>query len=131
MEESEKGKVIQFPQKGNVLNNNIKIDNSAVELRDNIIFTDNLTEGLVINMIHNMSENGIDVDSVDFVKDTSFLIEFVKSTIYRSLDMGHPMQNLVDLFVSSEIDGKKMNVTVDTDFMQDVCNDIMKEDEKE
>ena len=131
MEVSDKGKVIQFPQKGNVLNNNIKIDNSAVELRDNIIFTDNLTEGLVINMIHNMSENGIDVDSVDFVKDTSFLIEFVKSTIYRSLDMGHPMQNLVDLFVSSEIDGKKMNVTVDTDFMQDVCNDIMKEDEKE
>ena len=125
----EKGKVIQFPLNGNVSNNNIKIDNAAVELRENIIFTDNLTEGLVINMIHNMSENGIDVDSVDFIKDTAFLIEMVKSIIHRNLDMTHPMQRFVDLFVSAELEGKKMNVTIDTELMTEIVDDILGEEE--
>ena len=124
----EKGKVIQFPLNGNVSNNNIKIDNAAVELRENIIFTDNLTEGLVINMIHNMSENGIDVDNVDFIKDTAFLIEYVKSIIYRNLDMDHPMQKFVDLFVSAELENKKMNVTIDTELMKEIVDDIMGEE---
>ena len=45
------GKVIEFPIK-----NQFKVDNTAAELRENILFTENLTEALVVNMIHNMSE---------------------------------------------------------------------------
>ena len=45
------GKVIQFP-KNKMSKSGIKIDNKAHEIRENIIFTENLCEALVVNMIH-------------------------------------------------------------------------------
>jgi len=129
--ENEKGKVIQFPFKGNKNTKEIKIDDTGIEVHENVLFTENLTEGLIINMIHNMSENGIDVDRVEFIQDTSLLIEMVKSMIYRNFGMGHPMQKFSELFVSAEIDGKKMEVTVDTEFMKTIAEDLLGDEDKE
>lgn len=125
------GKVIQFPFKGKVPANDIKIDSSAMEVRENIIFTENLTEALVVNLIHNMAENGVDVDSEGFICDTSFLIELVKSMVYRDLGMKHPMQGMADMFVNSTKDGNRIHVEVDVDFIQDVVDDINNKDEEE
>ena len=50
-----KDNIINFP-KGKI----IKVDNTAGIAREHILFTEDLTQGLVVNMIHNMSENGID-----------------------------------------------------------------------
>ena len=41
-------------------------------------FAEHLTEGLVVNMIANMNENGLDTESPEFVKDIGFMIEVVK-----------------------------------------------------
>ena len=124
------GNIIKFPFKGKSPANDIKIDSSAIEVRENIIFTENLTEALVVNMIHNMAENGVDVDSEGFICDTSFLIELVKSMIYRDLGMQHPLQGMVDTFVSSTKDGNRIRVEVDVDFIQDVVDDINNEEEE-
>ena len=69
------GNVIHFPFKGKRPANDIKIDSSAMEVRENIIYTDNLTEALVVNMIHNMAENGVVEDSKGFIRDNYFLSE--------------------------------------------------------
>jgi len=111
------GKIIQFPK-----GKSIKIDNTAAELRENLIFTENLTEGLVVNMIHNMSENGIDVDNESFIRDTSMLIEMVKSILYRNMDMSHPIQNLVDYCVTSEKTDGRVSVSVDTEIIKDLVD---------
>ena len=86
--------VIKFPKNNPKVE--IKIDNKAHEIRENIIFTENLCEALVVNMIHNMAENGMNVDNENFIRDTSVIIELVKSTIYRDLGMIHPLQELVE-----------------------------------
>jgi hypothetical protein len=112
-------KVIQFPLK-NQISSGIKVDNSAAEMRENIIFTENLTEALIVNLIHNMSENGIDVDTEPYIRDTSFLIEMVKSMIYRDSEMTHPFQNLVDMCVSSTKEGKSVHVEVDIDMIKEI-----------
>lgn len=116
------GNVIHFPFKGKKTANDIKIDSSAMEVRENIIYTDNLTEALVVNMIHNMAENGVDVDSEGFIRDTSFLIELVKSMIYRDIGMEHPIQGLADMFVNSTKEDNRIRVELDVDYIQDIVD---------
>lgn len=94
-------KIIQFPINPSRVNNNVRIDNTGQEIRENMIFADNLTEGLIVNIVHNMQENGLETNDTEFVRDISFLIEFIKSTIYRDLGMEHSMQDLVDLVVTT------------------------------
>lgn len=99
----------------------IKVDNKAHEIRENIIFTENLCEALVVNMIHNMSENGMDVDSDPFIRDISFLIELVKSTIYRDLGMIHPMQNFIDMVTS--MSKEEQGYSVDLEFVAELSKE--------
>ena len=54
-------KVIQFPTKMKV-QDNVKITDTAIKLHTDLKFAEHLTEGLIVNMIHNMSENGMDVE---------------------------------------------------------------------
>lgn len=126
----EKGKnVIQFPLKATP-NPNIKIDDSALQMQQDIVFAEHLTEGLVVNMIHNMSENGIDTEDQSFIADISLMIELVKSTIYRSCEIPHPLQEIVDSFVeTTKLDGGKTSVFLDTALMRDILTDDGEEED--
>lgn len=124
----EKGKVIQFPLNGKP-NFDIKVDSSGLELQQDLLFADHLTEGLVVNMIHNMSENGIETDNEDFIRDIAFLIEIVKSALHRDMGITHPLQEVVDTFVTSQQEGKKISVSFDPQLMKDII--LEEEDEEE
>ena len=81
--------------------------------------------------MHNLHENGVDTNNTEFIKDIGFLIEFVKSTIYRDMGVKHPMQELVDIFVLSDYDETQgLYTEFDLDLVKDVVEDI-KGDEKE
>ena len=101
--ENDNDKIIQFPKKMTV-KENVKITDTAIKLHTDLKYAEHLTEGLIVNMIHNMSENDIDVDNPEFIKHIGFLVEVVKSTIYQDMGVKHPMQQLVDLFVNSDYD---------------------------
>jgi len=106
-------KIIQFPIKPSRINENVRIDNTGQELRENIIFADNLTEGLIVNVVHNMDSNGLETDDTEFVRDITFMMELIKSTIYRDLGMPHPLQDLVDLVCESErTEGKHISTKI-------------------
>lgn len=124
----EKGKVIQFPLNSKP-NFDIKVDSSGLELQQDLLFADHLTEGLVVNMIHNMSENGIETDNEDFIRDIAFLIEIVKSALHRDMGIAHPLQEVVDTFVTSQQEGKKISVSFDPQLMKDII--LEEEDEEE
>lgn len=122
----DKGKVIQFPLKGNP-NFDIKVDSTGLELQQDMLFAEQLTEGLVVNMIHNMYENGINTEDESFICDVAVMIELVKSAIYRDLGISHPLQDVVDTFVTANKEGKKISVTFDPELMKG----ILVEDEEE
>lgn len=127
MSNDEEGKVIPFPKK-NKLPMGIKVDNKAHEIRENIIYTENLCEALIVNMIHNMSENGINVDAEPFIRDTSFLVELVKSTIYRDLGMVHPLQEFIDMVTSVSKDDGGVEYGVDLEFVAELSKEIDEEE---
>tara|TARA_B100000900_G_C20109691_1_gene525395 strand:+ start:57 stop:449 length:393 start_codon:yes stop_codon:yes gene_type:complete len=116
--------IIKFPKKNPKVG--IVVDNKAHEIRENIIFTENLCEALVVNMIHNMAENGMNVDAETFIRDTSVIIEMVKSTIYRDLGMIHPLQELVESLTTVIKDEGGVAYDVDLEGISKLLNNIDK-----
>ena len=76
----------------------------ALQAQENLAFANDLTQTLMVQMIHTMSENGIDVSEKSFVRDMGMIIELVKSTIYRDMGYEHVLQGLTDTFVDHTIE---------------------------
>ena len=70
-------------------------DIDVVELQENMMFCDNLTEGLSVQLIHSAGENGFDVNSDKFIRDMAFIIECVRGMLYRELNIKHPMSEVM------------------------------------
>ena len=122
----EKGKVIQFPVKGKV-HKDVVIDNTDMELREVLMFADHLTEGLVVNLIHNLGENGVDTSSSEFIRDIGFTIELVKGIIYRDENIPHPMHDLVDLFVTTTKEDGQVVTRIDMELMNNIVEGYLKD----
>ena len=45
-------------------------------------FADNLTEALIVQLVHSLGDNGIQISKQTFIKDLSFIIESIKSALY-------------------------------------------------
>lgn len=115
-----KDNVLQFPR-----DRKVKVDNTGGLAHEHMIFTENLVEALVVNMIHNLGENGIDIDSPDFLRDTSFLVELLKGMIYREGGLPHPLHNFTKLFVGvvEEEDGNSY-LDIDLDMIQEISDEM-------
>ena len=57
-------------------------------------FCDNLVEGLMVNLIHNVGENGFDIKKDKFIGDISFLNEVVRGALYRQMGFNIPCKVL-------------------------------------
>ena len=96
-------------------------DIDVIALQENIMFADDLTESLLVQMIHTMGENGVDVSSTDFIKDISFVIEAVKGVIYRDMGLSHPMSDMMSQFTDVTMDeGNNPHGLVDLESIQKV-----------
>jgi len=81
-------------------------------LNEDMGFADQLTEAIIVQMVHVLSDNDIKVSNPQFVKDLSFVIESIKSAVYRDLDLQHEIQPLVDKFMVQEKDEKGNTNTI-------------------
>jgi len=78
-------------------------DKDIVALRQKLQFAEELSESLIVQMIHTMSENGIDISENSFVRDMSMVIELVQGSIYRDLELEHPTHKFMEEFVDITI----------------------------
>ena len=72
-------------------------------MQENLMFCDNLTEAVMVQLIHSIGENGFDVHEDAFLKDMGFIIEAVRSTLYRDIGYNHPMGKVMAAFTKSNI----------------------------
>ena len=79
-------------------------DPAALELQENIAFAEELTRTVIVQMIHTIGENKINVGNKDFIRDVGLLIEFTKGTIYRSMGLPHVTQKIFESFVEVTVD---------------------------
>ena len=98
-DESVNENVIQGPWKKNP-KRTVKIPEvDVIEMQENILFADNLTEGVMIQMIHTIGENGFSVNEKPFLRDVGFIIEAVRSALYRDMGISHPMSDVISSMV--------------------------------
>ena len=96
-------------------------DLDVIALQENIMFADDLTESCLVQMIHTMGENGVDIGDKEFVRDIGFVIETVKGTIYRDMGLVHPMNRVMEMLTKINVDEKNsMNSQVDLDLLEKV-----------
>ena len=65
----ENANVIKGPWKKKSKREIIVPDVDVIALQENLMFADDLTESLLVQMIHTMGENGVDVSTKSFIKD--------------------------------------------------------------
>ena len=124
--------VVQFPRK--YVGVAPKVTNfDAMKLNKELTFADELTDGIMVSMIHNMDENDIEITDSNFIQDIAFLSEAIKATIYRDRGFTHPFQNLIELIanVTYDEDGKKHHVDMDMDFIRELSEDFTEDDDPE
>jgi len=88
--------IIKFPTK----NFQTKPVMSAEEEQKMILLSnkrlaDNVAEGLAIDILTVLQDQISNMQSAEFIADLAFLIEVIKSTLHRELDIHHPVQDII------------------------------------
>ena len=116
--------VIKGPWKLKAKKEVVVPDLDVIALQENIMFADDLTESCLVQMIHTMGENGVDIGDKEFVRDIGFVIETVKGTIYRDMGLAHPINRVMEMLTKINVDEKNsMNSQVDMDLLEKVTID--------
>ena len=124
---TKKNNVINFPKKYTG-KRKVKLPNKdVIKINEDMGFADQLTEAIIVQMVHVLSDNDIKVSDAQFVKDLSFVIESIKSAVYRDLDLNHEIQPLVDKFMVQEKDEKGQTNTI---FKMELIQKFLKAAEK-
>ena len=121
--------IIKFPTKFKGKRMPKVVNINPTQTQEDLDFVDNLTEGLMIGLIHNIGENGIDIKNEKFIGDISFLNEVVRGILYRDIGFKHPMQPFMDTVVKTVESKKDQIITtkVDLSILADMVDD--KEDD--
>ena len=107
-------------------------DETAIELQERLGFAEELTQTVIIQMMHTLGENNIDISEKTFVRDIALLIEFTKGSIYRSLELKHPTQKLFEQLVEITVDSDNSIATeVDQDLLEKYINSFDDDDDPE
>ena len=100
-DDSTKGNVIKGPWKNlKRSGRKINVPTDIEKATEDLYFVDELTEALLVQLIHTSSENGFNIKSEKFIKDIGFISECVKATLLRQMKYKHPVSFLMDKIMS-------------------------------
>ena len=84
----------------------VKLPNKdIIALQQDMQFAGELAQSLIVQMIHTMEENGIDISENSFIRDVAMIIELVHGTIYRDMNLIHPTHKFMEEFVADILVG--------------------------
>ncbi len=106
--------------------------NETAKIQEDLFFAEELTEELMVQMIHTMSENGFDINNEGFIRSMGFTVECVKASIYKELELEHPMISLMDIVTKVTIDeNDQLQGSVDARVLHELSEKINNEPDPE
>ena len=108
----------QNPNENNVIKGpwrkrKVVVPNEEELLRqEDMEFCEELSSKLVMDMIHMMSDNDVDIGERNFSRDLSLVIELVKSLLYRDAGLEYSLHEFVDTFTETTIEMDNSHRTV-------------------
>ena len=111
----------------------VKLPNEdVIAMQQNMQFAEELTQSLMVQMIHTMSENGIDVSAKTFIRDMAMVISLVNGSIYRDMEMAHITQKFMEEYVNiDEDDDGSYETEVNFETIVELANLIEDDDDPE
>ena len=108
-------------------------DTDVIAMQQDIQFAEELTQSLMVQMIHTMSENGIDVGAKSFIRDMAMVISMVNGSIYRDMGMAHITQKFMEEYVDIHDDDDDGSYETEVDFetIVELANLIEDDDDPE
>ena len=135
MSDQENGNVVENVIQGPWSKTKRKVkfpDESAIELQERLAFAEDLTQTVIVQMMHTLSENSIDISEKSFVRDMALLIEMTKGSIYRNMGLVHPVQGLFEQLVEISVDPDNSIATeVNLDLLKEYTNLFGDDDDPE
>ena len=134
-EENEKksAEIIQGPWKKS--KRKVKLlDNDAIKLQEAIGFVDDLTQSLIVQMIHTIKENDIDVEKESFVQNMAFIIEMVRAALLKEMSLDTNMTKIMDvmskmLFNFSPDSDSEVSVKLEVDDLKSIITKMRIEED--
>ena len=71
-------------------------NNTTLKMQEKLSRVDIITENIMVQLIHTLSENGYDISDEKFILDIGFLSETVKGVLSRQEKIPHIVQGLID-----------------------------------
>ena len=108
-------------------------DEDVIAMQQDMQFAEELTRSLMVQMIHTMSENGIDVGAKSFIRDMAMVISMVNGSIYRDMGMEHITQKFMEEYVNihDDEDDGSYETEVDFETIAELANLIEDDDDPE
>ena len=75
-------------------------DPITTQLQEDFLFAEDLTEHLMVQLIHTMGENDFDLKAAAFIRDIGFISECCKSIIFRDIGLKHPLEAVMKKFMT-------------------------------
>ena len=125
------GQVIKGPWSGKGVRKVKLPDKNIIVVQQKIEFSAELAKSLIVQMIHTMSENNIDISKNSFIRDMAMIIELVHGAIHRDLELEHPTHKFIEEFVDVVI---KADNSIETDVNFDTIIklvNILEEDDED
>ena len=105
-------------------------DESIIALQEKWCFAEELCQSVIVQMIHTMGENEIDVSANEFIRDMGLIIEFTKGAIYRGMGLTHQTQPLLEYFVDIDVGlDNSIESEVNLDLLEDFVKMLGEEDD--
>ena len=107
------GKLIKFPTHRVVYKQEPKrpelSEDEARQIKEDK-FVEQITENLILDIIHVLQENVVDTKHDIFLRDLAIVIESIKSLLKRDFGRTHPMQTVADSIAKIHTlkDGRKV-----------------------
>ena len=87
-------------------------ENRISDIQEEMGFIEELSENVMVNLIYTLGENGVEITSKEFLQDIAFVIESLKSTLFREKGMPHPLTNIIRSIseVTIDDDGEELDI---------------------
>ena len=77
------------------------------KMYEDIAWSEEVTESVVVPLIHNLAENGVDIKSDKFVSEIGFINEAVKSVLFRTMGYKHHMSGLIETIMKTKTESSE------------------------
>ena len=115
--------IVIGPWAGSTKNNIKKVLSKEDKVSTDMDYIDKVAENIMVQLIHTLAENGVDISSKEFIRHIGFIDECVKSSIFEDMGYEHPLSELIKHLIGAT--KSKDNEKIFTSFKGDTMIDIL------